>query len=99
MDAHIGSYIFYEDLYRSNLYDNIHNSLCPSVCYLPEIRSSVSSYLSSISLPASLFTHFIIHHLVTNSLVVCLQADDVSRPRCDPILKELDGPTKDRSAS
>ena len=23
----------------------------------------------------------------------------MSRPRCDPILKELEGPTKDRSAS
>src|SRR6266511_322950 len=45
LDAHIVSYIFYEDLYRSNRYDNIHYSLCPSVCYLPEIRSSVSSYL------------------------------------------------------
>ena len=45
MDAHIGSYIFYEDLYRSNRYDNIRCSLSPSVCYFPEIRSSVSSYL------------------------------------------------------
>ena len=25
--------------------------------------------------------------------------DHLSRPRCDPILKELEGPTKDRSAS
>ena len=32
---------------------------------------------SSISLPASLFTRFVIHHLVTTSLVVCLQAYDV----------------------
>src|SRR4051812_32102245 len=32
---------------------------------------------SSISLPASLFTRSIIHHLVNNSLVVCLQAYDV----------------------
>ena len=32
---------------------------------------------SSISLPASLFTRYVIHHLVTNSLVVCLQAYDV----------------------
>src|SRR3990170_8772682 len=32
---------------------------------------------SSISLPASLFTRFVIHHLVTNSLVICLQAYDV----------------------
>ena len=28
---------------------------------------------SSISLPASLFTRSVIHHLMTNSLVVCLQ--------------------------
>ena len=28
LDAHIGSYIFYKDLYRSNRYDNMHNSLC-----------------------------------------------------------------------
>src|SRR3990170_6556836 len=50
LDAHIGSRIFYEDLYRSNLdvkdSDNpVCSSLCPSVCYLPEIRSSVSLYL------------------------------------------------------
>ena len=32
---------------------------------------------SSISLPASLFNRSAIHHLVTNSLVVCLQAYDV----------------------
>ena len=28
LDAHIGSYIFYEDLYRSNRNDNIRYSLC-----------------------------------------------------------------------
>src|SRR5215216_1412440 len=28
LDAHIGSYIFYEDLYQSNLNDNIRCSLC-----------------------------------------------------------------------
>src|SRR4051812_14400972 len=28
LDGHIGSYIFYEDLYRSNRNDNIRNSLC-----------------------------------------------------------------------
>ena len=32
---------------------------------------------SSISLPASLFTRSVIHHLVTNSLVIFLQAYDV----------------------
>ena len=32
---------------------------------------------SSISLPASLFTCYVIQHLVTNSLVICLQAYDV----------------------
>ena len=47
LDAHIGSYIFYEDLYRSNRYDNIVISIVmtTSVCYLPEIQSSVSSHL------------------------------------------------------
>ena len=28
LDAHIGSHVFYEDLYRSNRNDNIHCSLC-----------------------------------------------------------------------
>ena len=32
---------------------------------------------SSISLPASLYTRSVIHHLETNSLVVCFQAYDV----------------------
>ena len=50
MNVHFGSYIFYEDLYRLNLYvkDSVNpvcRSLCSSVCYLPEIRSSVSLYL------------------------------------------------------
>ena len=44
-----------EDLYRSNLYvkDSVNPvwcSLCSSVCYLPEIRSSVSPYLVQASL-------------------------------------------------
>src|SRR5215216_2813422 len=42
-----------------------------SVCYLPEIRSSVSSP-SSISLLASLFTRSVILHPATNSLVTLL---------------------------
>ena len=45
LDAHVGFYIFYEDLYRSNRYDNIRNPLCQSVCYLLKVRSSVSLYL------------------------------------------------------
>ena len=32
---------------------------------------------SSISLLASLFTRTVIHHLMTNSLVICLQASDM----------------------
>ena len=32
---------------------------------------------SSISLPASPFTRFVVHHLVTNSLVIFLQDYDV----------------------
>ena len=34
LDAHIGSYIFYEDLYQFNIYDNTSSSLRLSVCYL-----------------------------------------------------------------
>ena len=43
-------------LYRSNIYDNIRNSLCLSVCYLPEIRSSVSSYLVKSRYRKSLYS-------------------------------------------
>ncbi|KAE8774877.1 hypothetical protein D1007_52687 [Hordeum vulgare] len=50
LDVHIGSYIFYEDLYRLKLYvkdsyNPVYYSLCPSVCYLSKIRSSVAPYL------------------------------------------------------
>src|SRR3954462_12617982 len=49
LDDHTGSYIAYEDLYRLYLYvkDSVNPvccSLCSSVCYLLEIRSSVSLY-------------------------------------------------------
>ena len=41
--------------------------------------SIVSIFIpSSISVPSRLFTHSVIHHLVTNSLVICLQAYDLS---------------------
>ena len=42
-------------------------------------RDSIVGILlpSSILLLASLFTRSVMHHLVTNSLVVCLQAYDV----------------------
>ena len=50
LDSHIGSYILYKDIYRLNLYvkdlvNPVCCSLCPSVCYFPEIRSSVSLYI------------------------------------------------------
>src|SRR3954464_8927248 len=71
LDAHIGSYIFYEDLYRS---DRITTYVVPFVIGMLLARDSiVGIHLpSSISLPASLFTRFVIHHLVTNSLVTFL---------------------------
>ena len=72
LDAHIGSYIFYEDLYRSHRNDNIRNSLCHRYVTCPRFDRRYP-LPSSISLPASLFTHSVIHHLVTNSLVVFLQ--------------------------
>ena len=76
MDAHIGSYIFYEDLYWSN---RITTYLVPFVNGMLLARDSIVGIIipSSISSPASLFTRSVIHHLVTNSLVVCLQAYDV----------------------
>ena len=39
------------------------------------VRDSIIGILipSSISLPASLFTRSVTHHLITNSLVTCLQ--------------------------
>src|SRR3990170_8495736 len=49
-----------------------------SIGMLPARDSIVGIFIpSSISLPASLFTCSVIHHLVTNSLVICLQAYDV----------------------
>ena len=64
LDAHIGSYIFYEDLYRSN----------PLSIGMLLARDSILGIFipSSISLPASIFTRFVIHHPATNSLVTLL---------------------------
>ena len=71
MDAHIGSYIFYEDLYRS---DRITTYVVSFVIDMLLARDSIVgiSIPSSISLPASLFTRFVIHHLATNLLVAML---------------------------
>ena len=68
MDAHIGSYIFYEDLYRLN---RITTYVVPFVIGMLLARDSIVgiSIPSSISLPASLFTHSVILHPATNSLV------------------------------
>ena len=55
-----------------------HMLLLLSIGMLLARDSIVGIYIpSSISLLASLFTRFVIHNLVTNSLVVCLQAYDV----------------------
>ena len=71
LDAHIGSYIFYKDLYQSNRYDNIRYSLCH--WYVTSPRFDRGIFIpSSISLPASLFTRSAIHHPTTNSLVALL---------------------------
>src|SRR5215216_4499408 len=68
LDAHIGSYIFYEDLYRSN---RITTYVIPFVIGMLLARDSIVGIIipSSISLPASLFTRSIILHPATNSLV------------------------------
>ena len=71
LDAHIGSYIFYEDLYRSNC---ITTYVVPFVIGMLLVRDAIVgiSIPSSISLLASLFTHSIIHHPATNLLVAML---------------------------
>ena len=71
MDAHIGSYIFYEDLYQSN---RITTYVVPFVISMLLARDSIISTIipSSISLLASLFTCYVMHHPVTNSLVTLL---------------------------
>ena len=71
MDAHIGSYIFYEDLYRSNC---ITTYVVPFVIGMLLARDSIigMSIPSSISLPATLFTRYVMHHPATNSLVTLL---------------------------
>ena len=71
LDAHIGSYIFYEDLYRSN---HITPYIVPFVIDMLLARDSIIgiSIPSSISLPASLFTRSVMYHPATNSLVTLL---------------------------
>ena len=71
MDAHIGSYMFYEDLYRSY---RTTTYVVPFVIGMLLARVSFVGIIipSSISLSASLFTRFIIHHLATNSLLALL---------------------------
>ena len=71
LDAHIGSYTFYEDLYRSN---RITTYVVPFVISMLLARDSIVgiSIPSSISLPASLFTRSVMHHSTTNSLVTLL---------------------------
>ena len=71
LDAHIGSYIFYEDLFRSN---RITTYVIPFVIGMLLARDSIVGIIipSLISSPASLFTRSIVHHPVTNSLVTLL---------------------------
>src|SRR4051812_42044647 len=63
--------MFYEDLYRSDRITTYVCSLCHQYVTYPRF---VRRYPipSSISLPVSLFTRSVIHHLTTNSLVVML---------------------------
>ena len=71
MDSHIGSYIFYEDLYRSN---RITTYVVPVVIGMLLVCDSIVGIIipSSISLSASLFTRSVILHPATNSLVTLL---------------------------
>ena len=69
LDAHIGSYIFYEDHIGSYIF-----YIVPFVIGMLLARDSIVGIFipSSISLPASLFTCSIMHHPATNSLVKLL---------------------------
>ena len=71
LDAHIGYYIFYEDLYRSN---RITTYVVPFVIGMLLAQDSIVRIIipSSILLPASLFTHSVILHPATKSLVTLL---------------------------
>ena len=71
LDANIGSYIFYEDIYRST---RITTYVVPFIIDMLLAQDSIVgiSIPSSISLPASLFTHSVTHHPATNSLVAML---------------------------
>ena len=69
LDAHIGSYIFYEDLFIGHTAMTTY--VIPFVIGMLLARDSIIGIFipSSISLPASLFTRSVIHHHATNSLV------------------------------
>ena len=71
MDAHIGSYLFYEDLYRSN---RITTYIVPFVIGMLLARDSIVGIIipSSIPLSASLFTRSVMLHPATNSLITLL---------------------------
>jgi hypothetical protein len=71
LDAHIGSYIFYEDLYRL---DRITTYVVPFVIGMLLAQDSIVGITipSSISLPASLFTRYVMHRPATNSLFTFL---------------------------
>ena len=83
LDAHIGSHIFYEDLYRSN---RITTYVVPFVIGMLLARDSIVgiSIPSSISLPASLFTRSVTHIIPWSTpWSHCAHYDDVlpSGPR------------------
>src|SRR3954470_6394408 len=61
----------YEDLYRSDRITTYVSSLCHRYVTYPRFDRRYP-IPSSISLPVSLFTRSVIHHLTTNSLVVVL---------------------------
>src|SRR5215216_4092332 len=71
LDAHVGSHIFYEDLYRSN---RITTHVVPFVIGMLLAQDLIVGIIipSSISLLASLFTCSVILHPATNSLVTLL---------------------------
>ena len=71
MDAHIGSYVLYKDLYQSN---RTTTYVVPFVIGMLLAQDLIVGIIipSSISLPASLFTLSVMLHPATNSLITLL---------------------------
>ena len=89
--AHIGSYIFYEDLYRSNCTTTY---VVPFVIGMLLARDSIVGIIipSPISLPASLFTRSVMQHPATNDVPCITFEIPIEAAQRSPLASILDVP-------